>query len=175
MRRWPPALWLLVYVASEAILLGSHHRWVLLAIGGALMLTAFGLSLRLSLGGHQENPRPRWFYWAVGGVALAYAVVATVAGLELGAVWALGALAAGIIPLTAVSLFLATVRSKTAATDSGLRDTSGDADDDSPGIGLDDQTPLGDTPEHSDALEEPEMPKIAARPPRRGARRQRVR
>ena len=36
MKRWAPILWLPVYIASELILLGSHHRWGLLAAGGAL-------------------------------------------------------------------------------------------------------------------------------------------
>lgn len=153
MRLWPPLLWLPVYVASELILLGSHHRWYMLAAGGALMLIAFGLSVRLSLGGKQHNPRPRWFYWVIAGVALCYIVVAAVAGAALGPIWALGSLAAGIIPLTAVSLWLATVRSKTVSTPSGLRDASGDAADPIPGIGLDDATPMGDTSEHSDVVE----------------------
>jgi hypothetical protein len=58
--------------------------------------------------------------------------------------------------MTAVSLLLATVRSKTVSTDSGLRDRSGDAADPEPGIGIDDDTPLGDTSEHSDAIDDPE-------------------
>jgi hypothetical protein len=151
MRRWPWLLWVPVYVASELILLGSHHRWLLLALGGALMLTAFAMSLRLSLGRNQPGPRPRWFLWAVGGVACCYAVVAAVAGFVLGPVWALGALAAGVIPMTAVALLLATVRSKTISTPAGLRDRSGDAADPAPGIGIDDDTPIGDTSAHSDA------------------------
>jgi hypothetical protein len=155
MKRWPWLLWLPVYVASELILLGSHHRWGLLAAGGALMLGAFIFSLHLSLGRGQPGPRPRWFFWVVGGVALSYALVAAVAGVELGPTWALGALAAGVIPMTAVSLLLATVRSKTVSTTEGLRDRSGDAEDPAPGIGVDEDTPIGDTNEHSDALQDP--------------------
>ena len=156
MKLWPPVLWLPMYVASELILLGSHRRWSLLAAGGALMLIAFAMSLRLSLGKQQRGPRPRWFFWAIGGVALCYAVTAAVAGAALGPTWALGALAAGVIPMTAVSLLLATVRSKTVNTDSGMRDRSGDAADPAPGIGMDDDTPLGDTSEHSDAIYDPD-------------------
>jgi hypothetical protein len=155
MKLWPPVLWLPMYVASELILLGSHRRWSLLAAGGALMLIAFAMSLRLSLGEPQRGPRPRWFFWAIGGVAPCYAVTAAVAGAELGPTWALGALAAGVIPMTAVSLLLATVRSKTANTDSGMRDRSGDAADPVPGIGIDDDTPLGDTSEDADAIYDP--------------------
>jgi hypothetical protein len=150
LKLWPPILWLPVYIASELILLGSHHRWFLLVTGGVLMLIAFGLSLHLTLRHRREHPVPRWGYWAIGGVAACYIVAATAAWLSLGPTWALGALAAGIIPMTAVSLVLATVRTKTLASDSGRRDASGATDDPIPGIGLDDETPLGDTAEHSD-------------------------
>jgi hypothetical protein len=154
MKRWPPILWLPMYVASELILLGSHGRWGLLAAGGALALIAFISSLRLALGG-DDKPRPRWFYWAIGGVALCY-VPAAVAASALGVNWAAGALAAAVIPMTAVSLTLAVTRAKTGSTEAGLRDISGDRDDPAPGIGMDDQTRLGDTSEHSDAVGDPD-------------------
>jgi hypothetical protein len=154
MRRWPPALWLFVYVASELILLGSHGRWALLVAGGALALLAFLSALRLALRRHDRHPRAQWFYWAVGGVALCY-VPSAIAASALGVEWAAGALAAAIIPMTAVSLLLAVVRQHTDVTENGLRDIAGDRDDPTPGIGMDDVTPLGDTSEHSDAIDEP--------------------
>lgn len=152
MRRWAPILWLPVYIASELILLGSHHRWGLLAAGGALALLAFLASLWLAV--HRDDtPRPRWFLWAIAGVALCY-VPPAVAASALGVQWAAGALAAAVIPMTAVSLTLAIIRSKTRATEDGhYRDISGDSDDPAPGIGLDDETPLGDTNQHSDVIE----------------------
>jgi hypothetical protein len=145
----------LVYVASELILLGSHHRWGMLAAGGALALIAFLSGVWLALRRDDRHPRTRWFYWAIGGVALCY-VPAAIAASQLGVEWAAGALAAAIIPMTAVTLLLAVVRGHTTATDAGLTDISDDRDDPAPGIGLDDQTPLGDTSEHSDAIEEAE-------------------
>jgi hypothetical protein len=152
MRLWPPILWIAVYIASELILLGSHHRWGLLAAGGALALLAFLTSLWLALR-RRDGPRPRWFLWALGGVALCY-VPPAVAASRLGVQWAAGALAAAIIPLTAVSLTLAIIRSKTRVSDDGqYRDISGDGNDPAPGIGLDDETPLGDTDQHSDVIE----------------------
>jgi hypothetical protein len=154
-----------MYVASELILLGSHHRWGLLAAGGALALGALALSLWMSLAGGEQGPRPRWFVWPVVGVAFAY-VVAGVAASRLGPTWAAGALAAGVIPLTAVSLLLATVRAKTVQTESGLRDASGAGEDPYAGIGLDDATPLGDTSEHSEVQEDPGPPSRFAPPPR---------
>jgi hypothetical protein len=144
-----------MYIASEFILLGSHHRWGLLAAGAGLALLAFGISLWLSLGPGYDNPRPKWFAWAIGGVALSYIVVAAVAGAALGPVWAAGALGAGVIPMTAVSLLLAATRAKTAMTDAGLRDVSGGPEDTTPGMGLDEQSPLGDTSEHSPAILDP--------------------
>jgi hypothetical protein len=159
-------------VASELILLGSHRRWYLLGAGAALMLLAFGVSLYLSLRGNNERPRPRWFFWAIGGVAMCYLVVAGTAWVVLGPTWALAAFAAGIIPMTAVSLLLATVRAKTAGTSSGLRDVSGDASDPLPGMGLDDQSPFGETSEHSDALYDPESAEsLQERGPRSQSRR----
>jgi hypothetical protein len=155
MTLWPPILWLPVYIASELILLGSHHRWPLLAAGGALALASLVSSLWLALRRDETHPRPRWFYWAIGGVALCY-VAPAVAASRLGVTWAIAAFSASVIPITAVSLLLATVRSKTVLTDSGVRDISGDEDDPAPGIGMDEETPLGDTSEHSDTIEEHE-------------------
>jgi hypothetical protein len=62
---------------------------------------------------------------------------------------------AALIPFSAVLLLGATTRSKTEQTACGSRDASGGADRDAwPGIGMDDTTPLGDTPEHSDERSE---------------------
>jgi hypothetical protein len=57
--------------------------------------------------------------------------------------------------MAGLGLFIATVRSKTAQSGGRLRDRSAEYDEDPyPGIGLDDETPLGDTPEHSDAVDD---------------------
>jgi hypothetical protein len=150
MRRWPPLLWLPVYVASELILLGSHRRWELLVPGIALALIAFGMALRWALR-RDGRPRPRWFVWAVGGVAAYYLASAAAAAL-VGPGYVVAALLAGVIPMTAAALLLATVRAKTAEEDGRLRDVSGERDDAFPGIGLDDATPLGDTSEHAEDI-----------------------
>jgi hypothetical protein len=69
-------------------------------------------------------------------------------------VYGLAGLGAGVIPLTALSLLVATVRMKTVERGGAARDPTADAGDDPfPGIGMDDATPLGDTSEHSDADE----------------------
>lgn len=152
MKRWAWLLWLPVYIASEFILLGSHNRPGLIAAGGALILIAFLTALWLVLrpDGH---PRPPWFYWAIGGVFLCY-VPPAIAASTLGTEWLIGALSASLIPMTAVTLALAVVRGKTVVTDSGLRDEAGDRDDPTPGIGMDDKTPFGDTDQHSEVIED---------------------
>jgi hypothetical protein len=85
------------------------------------------------------------------GVTAFYVLCAIVAATA-GPGYALAALAAGVIPLTALALLVASTRAKTADEDGRLQDRSAEAHDDPyPGIGMDDATPLGDTPEHSDA------------------------
>jgi hypothetical protein len=62
------------------------------------------------------------------------------------------ALLAALVPASAASLIVATARSKTRPDAARPVDESPAADDDpTPGIGFDSETPLGDTPEHSDA------------------------
>jgi hypothetical protein len=79
------------------------------------------------------------FYLAIGAGA-------ATAGLEYG----VAGLVAGTIPLTALALIVATTGQKTVEEEGRRRDASGDPEEDSvPGIGLDDDTPLGDTPEHA--------------------------
>jgi hypothetical protein len=83
--------------------------------------------------------------------------VAAVAGATAGPRYAVAALAAAVIPMAALCLLLALMRSKTDESDGRLVDASAEQDDDPfPGIGFDSSTPLGDTPEHSDAVDEPQ-------------------
>src|SRR3954465_8366443 len=120
LHRFPPALWLAVYVASLFILMGGRGRLDLLAVGGALCITACGVAVWLALRPWPGHPRPSIFQWTIAAVVAFYAICALVAGLALGLAEALAALAAGVVPLTAVALLLATVRAKTAETDDGL-------------------------------------------------------
>jgi hypothetical protein len=83
----------------------------------------------------------------IGAFAAFYGLAAAVAALA-GASYVVSALFAALIPLSAALLLLATARMKTERD----RDVSvDDQEDPAPGIGMDDATPLGDTPEHSDA------------------------
>jgi hypothetical protein len=153
LERWPPALWVVVYVASLLILMGGRGKWTVLAVGGTLALAACATAIHLALRRRPGRPRPRWFVWAIGGVALFYVVCAAMATATMGVVFGVAALAAGAIPMTAVALLLATTRAKTVTGPRGEpRDVSAaDERDPFPGIGLDDRTALGDTPEHAGA------------------------
>jgi hypothetical protein len=153
MRRWPPILWVLVYVASLLILLGGTGRWdpPLLISGVALVLVACGFATYLALGRWDDRPRSPIVYWAIGGMLLFYLLVAAAAAAA-GPEYAVAGLLAGLIPLTGLSLLIALARSKTRESEGRLIDEAALRDDDPyPGIGMDDATPLGDTPEHSEA------------------------
>jgi hypothetical protein len=153
MRRWPPIVWPLMSIASLLILMGGtgNGRPPFLIAGGILALTVLGISLYLATRGLEDRPDHPGFHWAMAGLALFYILVAAAGGIA-GPEYALAGLAAGVIPLAALGLIVATARAKTDKADSQLRDaTAGDAEDPFPGLGLDDDTPLGDSPQISDA------------------------
>ncbi|MEA2456571.1 MAG: hypothetical protein QOI45_2833 [Thermoleophilaceae bacterium] len=159
LRRWPPILWPLMTIASLLILAGASGDWRpgLLIVGGALALIVFGLSFYLATRAYSDRPRPPVVNWAMGGL-VAYYVVAAIAGATAGPKYAVAALAAAVVPMSALCLLIALMRSRTIESDDGrLVDVSSERDDDPfPGIGLDSTTPLGDTPEHSDAVDRPQ-------------------
>jgi peptidoglycan/LPS O-acetylase OafA/YrhL len=152
MKWWPPAVWVLVYVGSLLLLEGydgSHFNPLALAFGIALILGAFALSCYLAFGRRRDRPAPRGLAWLIPATAAFYLLCA-IFGLFAGGTYAIVALVAGVIPLTAATLIVATVRAKTSAEGREVRDAAaGDHRDPQPGMGADDSTPLGDTPEHS--------------------------
>jgi hypothetical protein len=155
--RWPPIFWLCISVSSLLVLQGAHGRWNPPVIVAAVVLAVAGLiiGLYLALRPDEERPRPRWFFWAIGGVALWYFIVAVAAGVFIDAWYAFVAFFAGVIPMTAVALWLATARSKTVYTEAGLRDQSvADNEDPNPGMGIDDVVEPGQHPEQVNPLEE---------------------
>jgi hypothetical protein len=162
LRKWPPILWVIVYVASLFILMGGaqgNHTGELIA-GIVLVLIAFGEAMYLATRGVPGAARPWQVRLPLAALALFYILCAVAAGTA-GPAYAVAGLAAGLIPLTALCLLVATARAKTAEVDGSLRDLSAEAHDDPfPGIGFDDRTPLGDTPEHADA----ESPRAPDRP-----------
>jgi hypothetical protein len=139
-------------VASLLILMGGSGKTDtrLLVAGSVLAVAGLGAALYLALGRWPGRPRPPEVRWAIGGVVLFYALMA-LAAATAGPAYGFAGLAAGVFPITALALLVATTRAKTAASPEGrLRDASAEADEDPyPGIGLDADTPLGDTPEHS--------------------------
>jgi hypothetical protein len=190
MRRYPAVLWLLVFVGSLLILNGSHPTWntAQLVVGIALAVIACGVATYLAATPQRDQPRVRGSSWFLGGTFAFYAVAALVALFALGIAEAIAVLLAGVIPMTAVALWLAHVRQKTRATpDGALVDASADDHTDPvPGLGADDLTPLGDTPDAHDeiipqdlpkdhparpAVEDRFTPRSRAKPPRAGDRR----
>ncbi|MCW2983026.1 MAG: hypothetical protein JWR63_596, partial [Conexibacter sp.] len=163
MRRYPAFLWLPVYVGSLFILNGGNPGWgpVQLTIGIGLVLVACVGATYLALGPWPGRPRPRGLGWLVGGVVGFYVVSAIAAAAFTGPDEAIAVLLAGAIPLTAVSIWLAHARAKTAGAEDGeLRDAvAEDHEDPVPGIGLEDRRPLGDTPAAHDEIIPEDLPR----------------
>jgi hypothetical protein len=82
----------------------------------------------------------------LGALAAGYLVAFAAAALN-GAEYLGIAVLAALIPTSALLLLIATVGPE------GHSPAGGGEDDPAPGIGLDDETPVGDTPEHSEARE----------------------
>jgi hypothetical protein len=172
MRRFPAALWLLVYVGSLLILNGSHGKWdtLVLVLGIGLAVVACGLAIYLAAGPAQDRPRLKGSEWLIGGVFAFYAVASLAAMLFLGPAEAIATLLAGIIPMTAVAVWLATARAKTGqAGDVLVDEAAADHEDPIPGMGFDDRRPVGDTPHAHDDLVPQDLPKD--HPARRAAER----
>ena len=153
MRRWPPLVWLCIALGSLLVAVGVGGAWNPEGFvpGALLLLVGFGLSLYLAYGRREDRPHAGGVAWLLPLTALFF-LLAGAAGMLSGGKYALAALGAAIIPLTAVALIVATTRSKTAGADDARRETAADAEDDPfPGMGMDDHTPLGDTSQHSDA------------------------
>src|SRR4051794_11696224 len=160
LRRWPPVLWLLVYVGSVFVLNGANGKWdpLELALGLGLAAAACALALHLALGRWQGRQRLPWSGVLIGGIALVYGVCAIAAALFAGPAAAIATLLAGIIPMTAVAVWVATTRSKTGRGEA-TRDPAAEDDSPFPGIGADDATPPGATPEAHDELSPLDLPR----------------
>src|SRR5919107_5186192 len=173
LRRWPPVLWLLVYVGSIFILNGSNGQWdpLGLGLGIALALVACLLAMYLAVGPWPGRPRPEGTGLLLGGVGAFYGICALAAAIFAGPAEAIATLLAGIIPMTGAALWIATSRAKTPADAPRRRDpAAARADDEFPGVGADDSRPLGDTPEAHDEITPHDLP--AGHPGRGAAERQ---
>jgi peptidoglycan/LPS O-acetylase OafA/YrhL len=176
LRRWPPLLWLLVYPGSLFVLMWSSRRKEGLLIAGiAMILIAFAGGVYLLFHHWPGHPRPRIFHWAMAGL-LAFYVVSAIAAAFAGPEYVAATLLAGAVPGTALALWLATVRAKTPDRERLPHDPAADDDDDQfLGVGMDTETEMGDTPEHSDAEGDPMVARQrrlrnARRPTPRGTR-----
>jgi hypothetical protein len=160
LRRWPPVLWLLVYVGSIFILNGSNGQWdpLELALGIGLSVIACALAMYLALGPWPGRERPRWSGTLIGGVLAFYGICALAAAIFAGAAEAIATLLAGIIPMTGAALWVATVRSKTPPARTERDPAAADRDDPFPGVGAEDERPLGDTPEAHDEISPHDLP-----------------
>jgi hypothetical protein len=154
LNRWPPILWPTISLASLLILMGLGGKWNpdTFFPGAALALIAFGIAVYLAASPKGPGPVPSWFKWGMLGLAGWY-VLNALAALAVGPTYVLAALGAGLIPMTAFALTVATARRKTRGEQGDAADVSGATGDPYPGVGMDDETPLGDTPEHSEAPE----------------------
>jgi hypothetical protein len=154
MNRWPPILWLMVFIGSLLILMGysgSDADLRTLVPGLGLVVCALGLSLYLAFGARRDRPRDTGVSWLIP-ATVGFYVLCAIAASASGGAYAIAALTAGLIPLTAVMLLTATARAKTVGADDARRETTAaEPADPFPGVGVDDATPFGDTPEHSDA------------------------
>jgi peptidoglycan/LPS O-acetylase OafA/YrhL len=154
MRRWPPLLWLPVYVGSLFILMGLGP-WdpAALAVGLALIIPTAAIAVWLALRAPARRPAPRGYKLALAALIGGY-VVAAIVALSVGWEYAVAALLAGLLPMTALSLMSASLRHHTEPERERRGEPKADDHTDPlPSMGLDPTTPLGDTSEHSDAEE----------------------
>jgi hypothetical protein len=154
MTRWPPILWLCIAVGSLLLLVGyngADFNPQAFFPGLVLIVAGAAGSLWLAFGRWGHRPQVTGVAWLIPATVAFYVLCAIAASLAGGA-YAVAAMVAGLIPLTAATLITATARAKTVDDGDGRRETTAEESDDPfPGIGADDATPLGDTSEHSDA------------------------
>jgi hypothetical protein len=135
---------------ASLLLLMGLGSWdpVALILGIAIAVTVFAASLFVATRRQGDRPAPGlgWLMGALGAFYAIAAIVAATAGPE----YAVAAMLASLIPYSAALLLYATARSKTEEGDGRRRDAAADDLGPWPGIGADDETPLGDTPEHSE-------------------------
>src|SRR4051794_24582882 len=134
LRRWPPVLWLLVYVGSIFILNGSNGQWdpLELVLGIGLAGVACALAVYLAVGPWPGRPRPRGTVPLIAGVFGFYAICALAAAIFAGPAEAIATVLAGVIPMTGAALWVATARAKTRPGPRKRDPAAADEDDPSP-------------------------------------------
>jgi hypothetical protein len=138
-----------VYVGSLFVIMG-RQKGSLLVVGMALICVALGVAVYLAVERRPGLPRPPLAMAAIGGVAVFY-LVCGIAAAFVGPGEAAATLAAGAVPMTAAAVTVALMRRKSRAEDGRIRDVSVEDQSPFPGIGMDDETPVGASPEvHAD-------------------------
>jgi small-conductance mechanosensitive channel len=132
-------------IASLLVLMGlGPWNATTLTLGVLLIVGVFALSV-VMYRRRRDRPAPAGLRWILGALALFYAATAAAAAVS-GTQYVVAALLASLIPFSAAFLLLATTREKSVLDgDAAVDASAADRDDAAPG------TPLGDTPEHSDA------------------------
>jgi hypothetical protein len=152
MTRWPPLVWLMISVGSLFLLVGyDGHDFnpPAFVLGLLLIVGACAISFALAFGRFGDRPRPTGVAWLIP-LTIVFYLLCAGAAMIAGGKYGIAAVLAGLIPLTAATLLTATARAKTVGSDRAPRDVSAVEDTDPyPGIGMDSETPLGDTPEHA--------------------------
>jgi hypothetical protein len=162
LRRWPPVLWLLVYVGAVLVLSGANGDWdpAQVASGVVLAAIACALGVYLAIAPWPGHERPGHAGTLIGGVLAFFAVCALAAVIFAGPAEAIATLLVGIVAMTAAALWVATTRAKTRGEVRPGRDpASADRDDSFAGVGADDSRPLGDTPEAHDEISPRDLPR----------------
>jgi hypothetical protein len=152
MTRFPPLLWPLMLLATLFIFMGASGEWdpKLIALGVVLGIATFIAAERVARHYWGDRDRPASYRWAMIALAAFYLLNAVLAALA-DPVYSLAALGAALVPATALLILFAVAGAKTATGSGRLEDRSAEDRDGMPGIGFDDESPFGDTPEHSDA------------------------
>jgi hypothetical protein len=163
--RYPALAWLFVYVGSVFVLNGgqSDHGGVdagELALGIGLIAVALGIGTWLAFRPWPGRPRPRGMVWLYLGVLAFYVVCAVAALAFTDTATAIATFLAGLIPLTAVGIWMAHTRQRSAAASGDERDlAASDHTDPIPAIGADALRPMGDSPEVHSSLGPHDLPK----------------
>src|SRR3954453_14698150 len=123
MTRWPPAIWLAIVCGALVLAVGVAGNWNPAGLIAGLVFVLAGVGLALYLAYGRGRPHARGVSWLVIAAAV-YCLAVAGAGAFSGGKYVVAAFGAGLIPLAAAALIVATTRSKTLDRDEGRRETT---------------------------------------------------